>query len=168
MKRLGVCFLVWLVVGLGAGWADEASHRQAVEALFDQLGMEAVMNATVSQMAAAITGAVPEDMGYHDVVDAFVKKYLGWTALKPAVVDVYMRSFSEAEIRELSEFYQTDVGQKLVAVSPAMSQEISVLVHGRLVANQGDLIQMMMDADFLSFQQFLGAVGTPADAPQPR
>ena len=56
MKRLGVCFLVWLVVGLGAGWADEASHRQAVEALFDQLGMEAVMNATVSQMAAAITG----------------------------------------------------------------------------------------------------------------
>lgn len=168
MKTWAAGFWVWMIVGWSAGWADEASHRQAVEALFDQLGMEAMMNATVSQMAAAITGAVPEDMGYHDVVDAFVKKYLGWTALKPAVVDVYMRSFSEAEIRELSEFYQTDVGQKLVAVSPAMSQEISVLVHGRLVANQEDLIQMMMDADFLSFQQFLGAVGASADAPQPR
>ena len=155
MKKWVLGCVVWAVVGLGAGWADEAGHRQAVGDLFGELGMGAVMEETVATLAGQLMLAVEEDSGYHDAVDAFIKKYVGWDALRTDVENIYMLHFSEEEIRELIAFYQSPAGKKFVALSPAIAQELSALVHRQLTDNQDDLIQMMMDADFMVFKQYL-------------
>ena len=160
---------VWTVMGIclglcGWSWADEASHRQAVEELFAQIDMAVTVDQTVQQVAAALTGAVPEDMGYRDAVDAYVHKYIGWEALKDEVVALYVKTFTEPEVQGLITFYNTEAGRKLLAQSPAIGQEVSASVHRRLVEHSPELKQMMMDADFKVFQNALNQdESLPAD-----
>ncbi len=165
MKK-GIALMIgaWLGIG-GWCWADEASHRQAVEELFAQIDMAMTVDQTVQQVAAALTGAVPEDMGYRDAVDAYVHKYIGWEALKDEVVALYVKTFTEPEVRELIAFYNTAAGRKLLAQTPAIGQEVSASVHRRLVENSAELKKMMMDADFKVFQDALGQDETPAAVP---
>ena len=161
MKKWLVGCVVWAVAGLGAGWAENTGHRRAVADLFAELGMGAVMEQTVASLAGQLMNAVEDDSGYHDAVDAFVKKYIGWDALRTDVENIYMQYFSEEEIRALIAFYQSPAGKKFAALSPAIAQELSALVHRQLTDNQDDLIQMMMDADFMVFKKYLDETAAP-------
>lgn len=168
MKRSVACFIV---LWLGAGswcWAGEASHRQAVEELFTQIDMALSVNQTVEQLSTVLMEAVPEEAGYRDVVDAYVRKYLGWEVLKDEVADLYQQAFTEPELRELITFYNTAAGRKLLAQSPLIGQAISASVHRRLVAHSPELKQMMMDADYQAMWRAVDQeVNPPAAAPAP-
>ncbi|HAL92357.1 MAG TPA: hypothetical protein DCM68_04960 [Verrucomicrobia bacterium] len=155
MRRGWILWIGCLLAGGGSCWADEASHRQAVDELFAQIDMAATVDQTVQQVAAALTGAVPEDLGYRDVVDAYVRKYIAWEALKDEVAERYMQAFTEEEIGDLIAFYNTAAGRKLLAQSPVIGREVAVSVHRRLVEHSPELKQMMMDADFRAFQDSL-------------
>ena len=150
----------------GSVWADEASCRQAVEELFSQTGMPAALDQMVEQISATLTGAAPEDANYSDAMNAYVRKYVSWEAMKDELAALYMRTFSEQELQELSAFYDTPVGRKFLRQSPALGQEIAAAVHRRLVENSPELKKMMMDADLKVFQDALGQDGTaPASKP---
>ena len=168
MKRTVVWLLgAWVGAG-GICWAGEASHRQAVDELFTQLDMALAVNQTVEQLATVLMEAVPEEAGYRDVVDAYVRKYLGWEVLKDEVADLYQQAFTEQELRELTTFYNTAAGRKLLAQSPLIGQAISASVHRRLVAHSPELKQMMMDADFQAMWQAVDQeANAPAAAPAP-
>jgi hypothetical protein len=143
-----------------------ASHRAAVEELFNQLDMPATVNQTVMQIAATLTGAAAEDGAYKDAVDAYVRKYVGWEALKDELIAMYMKTFTEKEIMELIAFYNTSTGRKLLVQSPEIGAAISVSVHNRLVEHSPELKQMMMETDFKVFKDALGQdYSEPADKP---
>ena len=158
---------IGVLLGIG-GWcrADEASCRQAVEELFNQTGMPAALDQMVVQISATLTGAAPEDANYGDAMNAYVRKYIRWEAMKDELAALYMRTFSEQELRELIAFYGTPTGRKFLQQSPALGQEIAAAVHRRLVENSPELKKMMMDADLKVFQDALGQNGTaPASKP---
>ena len=155
MKKWVLGGVVWAVVGLGAGWADEAGHRRAVADLFDLLGMRPVMEETLSNLTSEMISVVDVESGYQEAIDAFVQKYVGWDAIQSDIEDIYMRFFSEEDIRALIAFYSSPAGKKYAEFSPAVAEELSNLVQGRLIENRDDLIQMMMDADFLVFKKYL-------------
>ena len=139
-----------------------ASHRAAVEELFTQLDMPATVNQTVMQIAATLTGAAAEDGEYKDAVDAYVRKYVGWEALKDEMIALYMKIFTEKEINELIAFYNTSTGRKLLAQSPEIGATVAATVHRRLVEHSPELKQMMMETDFKAFKDALGQDNAPA------
>ena len=168
MKRSVACFIaLWLGVGSWC-WAGEASHRQAVEELFAQMDMALAVNQTVDQLSTVLMEAVPEEAGYRDVVDAYVRKYLSWEVLHDEVVSLYQQAFTEEEIREITTFYNTSAGRKLLTQSPLIGQAISASVHRRLVAHSPELKQMMMDADYQAMWRAVDQeVNPPAATPAP-
>ena len=149
-RMIWVVFVLLCVGRLCA--ADEASHRKAVGELFNQIDMAATVNQTAMQVAAALTGAAPEDEGYRDVVREYVRKYVSWDALKDEITALYMKTFTEQDINDLIAFYNTAVGRKLLAQSPAIAQDVAASVHRRLVEHSPELKKMMMDADLKAFQ----------------
>lgn len=158
---------IGVLLGIG-GWcrADEASCRQAVEKLFNQTGMPAALDQMVLQISATLTGAAPEDANYGDAMNAYVRKTIGWDAMKDELIALYMRTFSEQELQDLIAFYDTSAGRKFLRQSPVLGQEIAAAVHRRLVENSPELKKMMMDADLKVFQDALGQDGTaPASKP---
>ena len=142
--------------GKAAAPSTRASHRAAVEELFIQLDMPATVNAAVMQIAATLTGAAAEDGAYKDAVDAYVRKYVSWDAMKDELIALYMKKFTEKEVTELIAFYNTATGRKLLAESPDIGATISASVHKRLVDHSPELKQMMMETDFKVFKDALG------------
>ena len=160
-KNLADAF-VGAAAGKAASPSTPASHRKAVEELFNQIDMPGTVNQTVVQVSAALTGAAAEDGVYKDAVDAYVRKYVGWDAMKEEIIALYMKTFTEKEITELITFYNTSAGRKVLAQSPEIGATISVSVHNRLVEHSAELKQMMMETDFKVFKDALGQEYAPS------
>ncbi|MEY2562414.1 MAG: uncharacterized protein QOH88_607 [Verrucomicrobiota bacterium] len=100
--------------------ADEASHRKAAESLLSMMNMDAVMGAAIDQMLAMQIKQNPAIAPYEAEMKAFLKKYMSWAGLKDDMIKIYADEFTEAELGELSAFYQTPLGKKTLQKMPTL------------------------------------------------
>jgi hypothetical protein len=54
---------------------------------------------------------------------AWMTEDIKWTELEPKIVDLYVRDFTESELREVIAFYQTPTGQKALKNLPLLMAE---------------------------------------------
>lgn len=77
-------------------------------------------------------------------MEEFYATHLTWDRMKPEVVRIYTDAFTEAEIRELTAFYQTELGRKVMDRMPEVMAR-SAEVSQRLVqAHLPELAQKVM------------------------
>lgn len=112
--------------------ADEASHRKAVEALFALMGMENVIAQSIDQMLAIQVQQNPGMAQFQPQMKAFFNKYMSWASLKDDMAKIYMAEFSEAELNELSKFYQTPLGKKTIQKMPTLMAKGSEIGQKRV------------------------------------
>jgi hypothetical protein len=98
------------------------AQRQAAEALLGTLYSEASFNTMIDQRLAAQFKVVPDMQQYEPELRAFLNKYLSWASIKPEMVALYAQEFTEAELREMTRFYQSPTGQKAIARVPVLRQ----------------------------------------------
>jgi len=53
----------------------------------------------------------------------WVNSFFGWEVMKELFVDIYVEVFSENELKELIAFYQSPLGQKMIAKMPELMQK---------------------------------------------
>jgi len=100
--------------------ADEASHRKATETLFGLMGMETMISQSIDQMLAMQVQQNPALAQFQPQMKAFLIKYMSWASLKEDMTKLYMAEFTEAELTELTKFYQTPLGKKTIQKMPTL------------------------------------------------
>jgi len=100
-----------------------SSHDRAVIDLIKLTKVEQQMAASTEAVADAMTKGNPMLVPFRDVIVEWANKYLTWNAMLPEVAKLYKETFTESEIRELIAFYQTPVGQKVLARMPELTQK---------------------------------------------
>ena len=100
--------------------ADEASHRKSAETLLGLMNMETLMTQTVDQMLEMQVKQNPAIAPYQAEMKAFFNKYMSWASMKDEMVKLYTTEFSEAELKELTTFYQSPIGKKTLQKMPAL------------------------------------------------
>jgi len=100
-----------------------SSHDRAVIDLIKLTKVEQQMAASTEAVADAMTKGNPMLVPFRDVIVEWANKYLTWSAMLPEVAKLYKETFTESEIRELIAFYQTPVGQKVLARMPELTQK---------------------------------------------
>ena len=100
--------------------ADEASHRKAVDSLFALMGMEKVLAESIDQMLAMQVQQNPALAQFQPQMKAFLSKYMSWASLKDDMAKIYMAEFTEAELKELTKFYETPLGKKTIQKMPGL------------------------------------------------
>ena len=65
--------------------------------------------------------SAPQLAHYKQVFVKFFDKYLTFDMLKKELADIYLDLFTPEEIRELTAFYQTPLGKKLVEKTPELT-----------------------------------------------
>jgi hypothetical protein len=126
--------------------ADDASHRQQVERLFQLTQMEKKIQESVENVLQLQLRQYPQLQKDSKELDAFLQKYIGWQALKDDLTDMYMRTFTEAELEQINAFYITPAGQKVITVVPQLVQQRNQIAMMRLQKNIGELKQIMSAA----------------------
>lgn len=100
-----------------------ASHKQAAVDLIDLMGLEEQMMGGASAMVDVMSSQSPELRPYGDVILEWAESIMTWETFGPQMTDIYVRAFSENELRDLVAFYKTPTGKKAISLMPELMQE---------------------------------------------
>ena len=122
----------------------KSTHTAAVEEFFLVMKMEETTNKTLDQMLAMQMAQQPQLAAFKDVLTKFLRKHISYEATKKDLVKLYQDAFTEDEIRAMTAFYRTPVGQKAVAKLPSLTAAGAQLGMTRVQANMGELQQAIL------------------------
>lgn len=147
-RNVAVCWTLLLALA-GAlpaqGPAPASSHEKAARELYQLLGGGKLAESGAEAMMGMVRGN-PELAPYEDVVRAWYKKVFAQGDLEPQVVRIYMNAFSEAELRELSAFYRSPIGQKALAKIPEVTKQAAEVGMRLGREHAGELQEMIAAA----------------------
>ena len=119
--------------------ADNAAHVQQVETLFKLTQMEKKVNESIDSIMQLQLSQNPQLAKHQQDMRAFFERQIGWGALKNDIIAMYLRTFSEAELKAMNDFYITPAGQKVITALPGLVQERNQLAMLRIQQNIGEL-----------------------------
>jgi hypothetical protein len=139
------CSLIIMAVVLthAVAWGDEKSHRKAAENLLIVTNVDKSLPKIVEQVLASQLQQNPQLTPYRDVMQRFLNKYMHWESLKEDVMTAYTQEFTEPELKQLTAFYKTPLGQKAVEKMPKLLFIGGQIGMRRVQANEAELRQMI-------------------------
>ena len=146
--KYGILFI--LLVGLaGTARAQEASEseRQAATELLEMMDTKGTFEASMDAMIEMQTQQAPDVAErLEPIMRAFFEEHLAWEEIEPDYVALYTDLYTEEELREIAQFYQTDVGRKMVEVMPEMAVRSQQIAQRHIQEHAGELQQAIMEA----------------------
>jgi hypothetical protein len=100
--------------------------RPQLEAMMEQVFQEALEDKSFTPDQEQILS----DM--RDELLALVLEDFSWARYEPKFMEIYRRSFSQAEVEGMIAFYRSDVGQALLAKMPLVMQNTMELMKDNL------------------------------------
>ena len=125
---------------------DQAAHKAAAEAVLKAMHMETVFGATTERVMTSVdrltdgtarqikdkAEATDFQTRMHAQSREMLKKQFNWEAIQPEFVQSYAATFTTPELKELAAFYDSPVGQKLVAKQPELSDRIGKISQEKM------------------------------------
>jgi hypothetical protein len=140
MKRAAwLCLLLALAPRMA--WSDEAesSHRKAARELIDVERTWRDPTAVAEPVLKVLIRQSPEMETDQEVILDWLKKNLTWEQLSVGLVDAYLQTFTEAELRQLTAFYKSPVGQKSLKQGPALNKAEAMAALDILIEHHAEL-----------------------------
>ncbi len=115
--------------------ASKATIEELLEVTQSQKMMDAVYAQMDGMMKQSTQGMVLSEaqrpiMEKHLAKSAaLIKQELSWDKIKHPMAEAYARVYTEAEVRDIIEFYKSPAGQKMLAKMPELMQESMVLIQ---------------------------------------
>jgi hypothetical protein len=122
---------------------DDKSHRKAAETLLIVTNVDKSLPKMVEQVLASQLQQNPQLTPYREVMQRFLNKYMNWESLKEEVMTAYTQEFTEPELKQLTAFYKTPLGQKAVEKMPKLLFIGGQIGMRRVQANEAELRQMI-------------------------
>ena len=97
------------------------------------------MSQSVDQMLQIQLKQNPAIAPYEQQMRAFLNKYMSWASMKDDMLKIYTVEFTEAELKELTAFYQTPVGKKTVQKIPQLMAKGAELSQKRMQDHMPEL-----------------------------
>ena len=130
MRRLA---LVLTVLVCGPASAQDDSHLQAAKAFLAASYSEDILDVVANQaneileMIAKRLAITEEEKPildkFRDRVNAVLKEEISWQKMEPRMAELYAEHYSEEELDELTQFYLSPIGRKVVERTPELARE---------------------------------------------
>lgn len=130
-------FIVFFLAPAGSAVAappSEASHRETAlelveivtKNIYDET-LSLLENMIQQQLAEEFKDLPPEKRAAADAVQSetieWLREFFSWERIRELYAGIYMEVFTEEEMRELIAFYQTPLGQKVLAKTPELVEK---------------------------------------------
>lgn len=111
-------------------FADEAAARKTAEAIITTTrAAESMKSGFVTTIDPMIAGMKKQGMPeaaaaeMRTAMSEWFDTEVKWSEIKPKLVDLYVKEFTEQELKDLLAFYQTPTGQKAIVKLPVIMRE---------------------------------------------
>jgi hypothetical protein len=120
-------------------------HDQAALEFLNVIGMEKILREISTALANNLVRTNPPLAPHRDLVLQWSNTYITWRAAAPELVKIYKQTFTEPELRELTAFYRTATGQKMVIALPGL-MDSAAAAGGRLAGSHiADLERILLE-----------------------
>ena len=126
MKNLHLPLLLLALIFSNTTSADDQAKIEAGK-LLDAMQMQKTLDAAFPIVIDAMLKVNPKIVPYKGVMLDFISKHMSYKALKPSYVELYSTQFTATELIELTTFYSTPTGKKLVEKQPYLIEQGSQL-----------------------------------------
>ena len=109
-----------------------ASHRAAALEYLEAKGTPQLLARNCRTMLERQIALTPEYAKHRAELEKFYLDTFGFPALKDELIAMYVREYSEAELRELAKFYRSELGRKSVAVEEKLVPEFAELLERKV------------------------------------
>jgi len=75
---------------------------------------------------------------------AFMNKYLPADGFRESSVKMYAEMFTEAELKQLIDFYNSPLGKKVISKIPELMQNLMLMDH-QILVKHGDELQSIIN-----------------------
>ncbi len=130
------------VVALG----DAHSHRKAAENLLLVLEVDKSLPQLVEQVVEHQVQHNPQLAAQREVLQRFLTTYVNWESVKEETITAYTHEFTEPEVQQLTEFYQTPLGKKANETLPKLAFIAGQIGLKQAQAHETELRQMLSTA----------------------
>ncbi|HEU4452291.1 MAG TPA: DUF2059 domain-containing protein [Longimicrobium sp.] len=121
------------------------SHRAAAMELLQVMNMPTTLDESINTMMEIQLQANPSMRVMESVLRDFFRRHMTWDALKDGYAELYARTFTEDELRQMSAFYRTPAGQKLTRAMPQLMRAGAELGSRAVREHEGELRQMIVE-----------------------
>ncbi|MGA7177990.1 MAG: DUF2059 domain-containing protein [Thiobacillaceae bacterium] len=142
MNLLKTFLFVFSLFMCSLSFADDGA-RHAAETLLNTIGIEDLLEQTMSQSLDSQLAEKPELVPYKQVMLTFLRKHMSYESLKPDLINLYAAAFTAQELQELNEFYKTPIGKKALQKMPELINKGAQLGSRRVQDNIQELQEML-------------------------
>jgi len=170
MKKLTISILLLLFAAFPPTLlASEASHRKAAEEYIESVqskrGFDLMISSLEDMLSKQFQGIElsPEKRmasieASKATTDMFRELFV-WEEMRKLYIDIYIQVFSEKELRELTDFYHSPLGKKVIAKMPELMKITMELT-------QKDMMKKMpMIMEKLQARRIVPAAEVPVELP---
>jgi hypothetical protein len=154
-----VCFAAVASIAPRARAADDVTHRAKAEEMLKLTKTDSLMEQQlgalrdrVNMLASQESNGPDKTAAQKSLTDDYLKQVqsttddeVGWTKLRPMIIQFYADSFTDAELDGIIAFYKTPAGQAIVTKTPDLSGKTMTLVQDRIKDMQPKLAKMTED-----------------------
>lgn len=136
IKALLVLLLTFMPL---CAFADEASHRAAAHELLTISKPEQVMEQVWVQVEQSVNQqfqemGAPEELkpvfdDYSEKMFRILQEALSFEKMKDELIAIYVKTYTEEEIRSIIQFYKTPVGRKFIEKTPQLMEKTMELTE---------------------------------------
>lgn len=151
---------------------NTAAQAAAAQELFKALKLQSSLSDTANAMIDSEIGRNPGLTPYREVMVDWLKKYMTWEAMQPELTKMYTETFTEAELKQMAQFYSSPAGQKSLEKLPEMMQR-TAMTGARISQPHQDELRAAMEAKSEELKKQAaagggpGGPGGPGGAPRP-
>lgn len=132
MKILSMVFCLLAFASFDAR-AEEKASRESVERLMELTEVSKMMDAIQAQAGGMFESFAeqlkisekerPAFDSYKQKLVILMSEEVSWEKMKEPILEIYMKHFTEAEVKGLIEFYSSELGQSMIRKMPVAMQE---------------------------------------------
>ena len=139
---------------------DAQTRRTAAEGLLTAMHTEQTVDATMTRMltlvdrfgqtvgrqGATLTPAQSEAvLSAENDARETIRKEFGYAALKGDFAQIYADTFSEPELKDLTTFYNSPAGQKLVQMQPQLNTKMAQVAQKKMATVMPGIVQKLRE-----------------------
>lgn len=166
MKKIALTLALLAGTATGAaaqtGPARAPSHQAAAVEMVEAANMDETLRESLDTMLKMQMEQNAQLRPFEEVMRTFFARYMSWAELKDDYAALYAEAFTEAELRELTAFYRSPLGQKVATTTPQLMARAASLGEKAVQAHLPELQRMIMER-----MQQNGTTPAPASGVKP-
>ena len=138
--------LIFLLAGAPLLRANEVTHRRAAEKVVEATQVARSLEQTLPKLLdpmvdrmkeQGVSEALAQEM--KTAITKWFNREVKWEEVKPQIVTLYMKEYTEEELNEMTVFFTSPIGKKVLAKMPDVIQQSAAIIQAYFRTKQESL-----------------------------